>query len=491
MERRGIVVTLALTALLLQACAERPEPESVRADLQRALDGMEDGLLRIVALNPQGTAPAPDDGGRVVYANVALELARDHDFGTWEGATVGTLASTLGATDKGVRGVKDGGNAAGDRLEVYASAVYAPRDGGWQFRGGGAPGQRAAASPLRAGEGSPLTTQLEAILARMQGNDDVSRARLVERAVTRALADIQRQLAEAESGGVIVAGGPAGGEYSTIARGLTSPFARRGTPLSVFHSDGSIENARLVNAGDVALGIMQSDVLALAHAGEGPFSTGAPLGELVALAALYPEPVHVVVPADSEIRTLSGLAGRRVSLGPTDSGTRYTAGRILEAHGLAASALGRVDDSDLETAAARLAGGEIDAMFATIGAPAGALRRLASRRAVRLLPLDVAALDALVAGARSYVRYVVPRSTYRGQRAPVPTVATTAVLVARRDADDALVASALDALFFGLDFEAAGSLQGKLIAPHTARRGLPVPLHPAAERFYAALPPRR
>ena len=490
MIRRGAIPAVLLAAVLMQACDRGPDGQSVRDDMQRALDGMEPGLLRIVGFNPQGSGPAVKPGELVVYANVSLELERGHDFGTWDGPAVGTLASALGATDKGIRGIKDGGNAAGERLRVYASGIYATGDDGWHYRGGGAPVLRGPAGAALAAPGEPIVAQIQAILTRMQANDDASRAKLLERSLTRALAEIQRQVTEAESG-AIVAGGPAGGEYAAIAGGLERLFARRGTRLAVFHSDGSVENARLVHAGDVAFAIVQSDVLALARAGQGPFATAEPLIGIVALAALYPEPVHVIVPEDSPVRTIADLAGKRVALGGPESGTRYTAVRVLEAHGLRLDGLGKIDDSELETAAARLASGAVDAMFATIGAPSGALRRLASRRAIRLLPLDEAAIVGLLADGRGYVRHDIPRSTYRGQRESVPTIATTAVLVARPDADDDLVERALEVVFFELDYEAAGTLQGGMIAPRTATRGLTLPLHDAAQRFYAALPTQR
>ena len=486
MLRSRTGVALSLLALLLIACERGPDTASVRADLQGALDGMDDGLLRVIELKPQGTGPASAGDKLVSYSNVSLELQRDHDFGSWNGPTVGTLVSILGATAKGVSGIKDGGNAAGDRFYVYASAVYALDDGTWRYLGGGPPTPDSASPTGQVGAAASLVAQLEAVLARGQANEATSSAYLAERELAKALADIQQQIAQAEAGSVF-ASGPMGGEYAKIALGLSELAAARGLRLAVYHSDGSVENARLVHSGDVALGIVQSDVLALAYAAEGPFATGEPLFDIVALAALYPEPVHVIVPADSVVTKLDDLAGKRVAMGGPASGTRLTAQRVLEAHGMQLVDLGGIDDSDLETAAARLVRGDIDAMFATIGAPAGELRRLAVRRAIRLLPLDDAAVGELITKQRSYVRYVIPRSTYRGQLEAVPTVATTAVLVAPRSTLDSLVESVLQTMFFEFDYGAAGSLQGGLISPQTAMRGLPLPLHLAAQRFYADL----
>jgi len=71
----------------------------------------------------------------------------------------------------------------------------------------------------------------------------------------------------------------------------------------------------------------------LAAAGEGAFARGGPLATLRALASLFPEPVHLVVPARSEIRRVADLRGKRVAVGLPDSGTHHTGLAVLQAHG--------------------------------------------------------------------------------------------------------------------------------------------------------------
>ena len=484
-DRRWLAFVLAIT-MLTAACDRGPGRPSMRDDLQRALDDMDKDLLRIVAINSQGSAPGPTANAIIAYVNLSLELQRDHDFGDWNGPTVGTLASTLGATDRGVRGIRDGGNAAGDRLLVYASAIYARHEEGWRYGGGADPAQGVPDAPRRIGEAPSLAAQLEEILARTQANAETSRARLLERKLSAALADVKREIAALELGAV-VAGGPAGGEYAKISEALAQLAVARGMPLVRVNSAGSVENARLVDAGDVALGLVQSDVLALAFSGKGPFAAGEPLSKIVTLAALYPEPVHVVVAEDSSIAALGDLAGKRVAVGEPASGTRHSARQVLQAHGLVFDDLAIIDESDLERAASLLEKNKIDAMFVTIGAPAGELRRLASRRAIRLIGLDESAITNLVTRQRSYVRHAIARGTYRGQSSAVRTVATTAVLVTRTTTEDDFVKSILRVVFFELDYQAAGSFQGGLISPKTALRALPIPLHPAAEDYYAEI----
>jgi TRAP-type uncharacterized transport system substrate-binding protein len=66
----------------------------------------------------------------------------------------------------------------------------------------------------------------------------------------------------------------------------------------------------------------------------------------------------------------------------------------------------------------------------------------------------------------------------------VPTVAATALLVARTDVPDAQVDALLDLLF--VRREAAASASVAQIATRTAREGVTIPMLAAADRWLAA-----
>ena len=103
MRCRLTLVLMALFVVALAGCDRGPAPTALQADMQAALDAMEANLLRVVSLRPQGSAPGAAANETIAYANVVVELTRNHDFGAWGGINVGTLASTLGATAAGIR----------------------------------------------------------------------------------------------------------------------------------------------------------------------------------------------------------------------------------------------------------------------------------------------------------------------------------------------------------------------------------------------------
>ena len=84
---------------------------------------------------------------------------------------------------------------------------------------------------------------------------------------------------------------------------------------------------------------------------------------------------------------------------------------------------------------------------------------------------------------RDLVPVTLPPNTYPGQSDSVETVAATALLLGTAALPDSTVEAVLAEVYGGIDCVAAGSTAGALISKTTARIGLTLPLHPAAERF--------
>jgi TRAP transporter TAXI family solute receptor len=254
-------------------------------------------------------------------------------------------------------------------------------------------------------------------------------------------------------------------------------------PVVALPSAGSVENLRLLAEGTAVVAIAQADVALLALRGGAP-GWGVPaLPGLRAIAALYPEAVHVVVPAASPLRDLEALRGRPVGVGAAGSGARVTAEEVLLAHGLDAAAAPRVELAPQEVAGA-LASGRVAAVLSVSLAPAQATLRLADAMPVRLLPLSPAAVAALTAGGGPLMPFEIPAGSYPGQAAAVPSVATPAALVAADAPTTAEIATLLAKLFDGPGLAAEGGPAALMIRRETARGPLPLPFHAAARRFF-------
>lgn len=222
---------------------------------------------------------------------------------------------------------------------------------------------------------------------------------------------------------------------------------------------------------------------AAAVTGDGFFSGTGPLGHLRAVASLFPEPVHVVVRADSGITTIADLAGRRVSLGRVASGTRQTALRLLEAAGVPPGEVVGVEAPTPQQALERLSAGEFDAVIEVVSAPWRQLELAMQGGRLKLLPLDPGTIEALDEQVHGLVPLDIPGRTYPGQADDLPTVAATALLVVRDDVPDALVRDTLELMYASAASGGAG-MQATRLSKARATDGITIPMHPAAAGYF-------
>ena len=276
--------------------------------------------------------------------------------------------------------------------------------------------------------------------------------------------------------------GGIGGTYAACGAALGEIFGAvfPEVPFEVKHTAGSAANLRLMSDQYLELAITQSDVADDAYHGTGVFRDKAYTG-YSAVASLYTEACQIVVRADSSIRTIDDLLGKKISVGEEGSGVLYHAESILECCGLPFDAVERCNLSYADAAKA-LYEGTIDAFFCTAGAPTTAVAALAEKMPVRLLGLDDHQMERLLATHQSYIPVLVPANTYPGQEQEVKTVGVRAILVAGNQLSQEEVYAFLSALNRNSKMieKAAGAKWN--FSQITA--GITIPYHPGAIQFF-------
>ena len=278
-----------------------------------------------------------------------------------------------------------------------------------------------------------------------------------------------------------IAGGGTTGVYYAYGGQLADALHRElGVDISVAETHGSVDNLLRVASGEALLGFAQGDTAADAVNGAGAFEEPLPVE---AVARVYDEYVHVVVPAESEVNRIGDLAGRRVSLGAPNSGVQVIATRVLGATGVDPEtienpALG--PDASIEA----LQRGEIDAFFWVGGLPTPGIERLAKAMPIRLLSIEAAAVERVNSGPAGVYRLAeFPIGIY-GIETPTVTMTVPNYLVTAEDAPDDLIHDTVRVLF-----DSRNTIAGKVVAAEILDRRQaiftsPVELHPGAARYY-------
>ena len=278
-------------------------------------------------------------------------------------------------------------------------------------------------------------------------------------------------------------GGTAGTYYpigGAMAEILNSNI--KGMNASAQSTGASVANINMLKDGSIDMAIVQNDITYYAVNGTEMFKDKA-VTNLRGIATLYPETCQFVTLDKSGIKSIADLKGKRVAVGAAGSGAEANARQILEAYGITYNDIVAQYLSFAEGASA-LKDGNVDAAFLTAGFPTASVQDISSQNKIRLLPVDSAKADALIAKYPFYTKTVVPAGTYAGFDEDVSTVSVMAMLVCTDKVDDALGYDIAKALFTNLDRIQAAHSVGKLITKEGALNGMPLPMNAGEEKFF-------
>lgn len=244
-------------------------------------------------------------------------------------------------------------------------------------------------------------------------------------------------------------------------------------------SGGSVENVNRLASGQMDLAMAIAVTSYQAQRGEGDFER--PISGLRAVAPLYPNLTHILVPASSSARTVADFDGRRVSVGAAGSGTEQLARHVLEAHGLTYDDVQPQYLSFAESSAA-LRDGAIDAAIISVGYPAAAVLEASTTGDMRLVGIEEDVLRRMLEEHPYYSGDVIPQGAYPGVDEPVRTLAVLNWVIAMESLDGQVVETLLD--IFENDRASLEQVHDMARQIDLGRlASAPIPLHPAAERW--------
>ena len=489
---RALLMVFCL--ILLTACSKGPASDTLQRDVQQRLhDAFPDSVLRLTELTRRGTAndanAPPGEKRLVVYFDATLKVEQAQNFGAWDSPGVASLISLMGAGPRGLSGIDNSGNQPGDSLTIHGSLIYREQGGQWLAE---VPQGFTAPREARTNEGGASTrenllTAFSTALNLSPGDTGPQQRKAISEELERSLNNIQGRLSRLKNG-YPLAGGPPAGQYARFANAFSQQLSGEGISLPVLNTEGGLDNLRLLRQGDAVLALSQSDAAYAAIQGSGAFQSQGPDLALQAIASLYPEPVHVLVKANSPLLKMADLRGKRINIGQPGSASRLTALAILEAHKLPLSDLQTVTELDLQQALKALRDDQLDALIQVIGAPADHIRAASEAFSLRLIPLESSALERLPAQRPGSFAFSFAAETYPGQAQAVPTLAVASMLLTGEQLTPAEIERLVQLLFARNNpWLANGSIQGAQLSSQNALRDLGVPLHSAAEKALLGL----
>ncbi|HLT26026.1 MAG TPA: TAXI family TRAP transporter solute-binding subunit [Zeimonas sp.] len=251
---------------------------------------------------------------------------------------------------------------------------------------------------------------------------------------------------------------------------------------SVQSTKASVENLNLLQAGRGEIAFTLGDSLSDAWKGVEEVGFKQPLKKLRGVAAIYPNYVQVVALADSGIRTLADLKGKRVSVGAPKSGTELNARAIFKAAGLSYDDFAKTEYLPFGESVELMKNRQLDATLQSAGLGVASIRDLATSVKIVVVPVPEDVVKNV--GDAAYQPATIPGGTYDGQGEDVPTAAINNFLVTHEGVSDDLAYKMTKSLFENLDQMVSAHAAAKQISLKNATKGMPLPLHPGAEKYY-------
>jgi uncharacterized protein len=281
---------------------------------------------------------------------------------------------------------------------------------------------------------------------------------------------------------ILATGGTAGTYYpfgGAMAKIWNSKIPRMNVTAQA--TGASVENVRLINKEEVELALVQTDTIDFAYYAKETFKEK--LTKMAVIAVLYPEIIQVVVRGDSNIKSFADMKGARIGVGAPGSGTEANFRQLLDVYGLKKEDVKGQFLSFAESAD-QFKDRHIDAFIVTAGIPNAGIMDVNASHSIRILSIEPDKIAALGNKYPFLTPVTVPANTYKNQTLAVNTVAVSAVLIASTKLKEADVYNLTKALFDNQAELASAHAKGKELALEKAVKGVSIPYHPGAVKYY-------
>ncbi|PLR83273.1 hypothetical protein CVD25_11695 [Bacillus canaveralius] len=299
--------------------------------------------------------------------------------------------------------------------------------------------------------------------------------------------------ANASSGGelkVTIAGGAAGGLWSTIGEGLGEALKRTHKSASFTYQPGQDgANIITVTTGQADFGIVSSSAAKWAYKGEGPYPSK--VDKVRTVAFLHQMPYHFTVSEDSGINSIEQIAEEKfpliVAVNTKDSPMEISNQIVFESYGISYEQIekngGSIQYLAISKANDQIKDNKMHGSISPLPTPAGNLMELNSSKPIKLLPLSDAAIKAMEEKVEARP-YTIKAGTYPFVKQDIPTAAVDTILITSADIPEDVVYKMTKAMYEQMDYLYTVHQSFEAVTKETIAEVTGAPLHPGAEKFY-------
>ncbi len=278
---------------------------------------------------------------------------------------------------------------------------------------------------------------------------------------------------------------PAGGTWQALGTAMLEDVLKtdpglKGSTMPI----GGAANVVAVDQGKLNVAFSFSNTAGEAWEGKEFFEKQGQLRKTRELAVLFPEPTQIAVWADSDIKEIGQLKGKKVTPGPKGSAIATVSKYVLGAYGMT------FDDIDtkylsFDEAGQQMTDGHIDCIFyGAMAFPAPPIISANSQRQVRLLSMPPDSIVKVIKDHKGLEPYTLPAGSYKGVDYPTQGVAANVVVIGSADMPDNVAYAIVKTI--AENFERYGTVMKSMTMGKKEDMGkfIGIPFHPGALKFY-------
>ena len=224
-----------------------------------------------------------------------------------------------------------------------------------------------------------------------------------------------------------------------------------------------------------------------AFLGQGDFAGAKQNKDIRAIAAVYPTYFQQIVRTGAGIEKMQDMRGKLMVVGGPASGTENATRIVYKAHDIEYAGDKKDITPDWLGVAAgqeKIQNGQADGMTSISPIPYSVYTEMTMTGDGKLISLDQDAITKLCGGESPYAPATIPAGTYKNQEADVQTIVMQTLLIADAKLSDDLVYELTKLIFENQDYLLTQNNAFGYMKVNEAAKGITIPLHPGAERYY-------
>ncbi len=278
-----------------------------------------------------------------------------------------------------------------------------------------------------------------------------------------------------------------GGSAYVVGNAYTQIINKYVPNINITHevTAGGKENIELTSNGEVDFGCGMSAFLYEAYNGFGDYENDA-RSNLRAVIPWFEYPMQIIVRSDSNIKSISDLKGKRISINVKGSGGYKAATEVFSTLGLKENEDYTAYYLSFDESADEMKLGNIDAIFINTSAPVPAIISMGSNLDFDIISFTDEEIQKITEKYPYYTKGVLKANTYEKINYDVNTLTSYTILFANSEVSDDIVYNVVKAIWEHRD---------ELILAHSSQKDLNEelvknsifnvsPIHDGAKRFY-------